>query len=156
MSLIPIPMIKADPLFMGFPNQFHIWNHNLYLLPKHHRVTWNPLQSVLSSNSNTSTGFFYFSTSSSHPDVALQPLPPRGDVSAAVCQECIVSTSRDAVEKCPRLKQVTIWHEKCMLTYSNEYTLLVRINRIGGCEKYDECCWTRFNEVLGEVIVEIF
>ncbi|KAE9444607.1 hypothetical protein C3L33_23495, partial [Rhododendron williamsianum] len=82
----------------------------------------NNLLSVLSSNANTSTGFFNFTAGSSPPDVAYGLFLCREDVSVAVCRECIVSTSKDAVEKFPWSKWVTIWHEKCMLRYSNKST----------------------------------
>ncbi|KAE9456694.1 hypothetical protein C3L33_11400, partial [Rhododendron williamsianum] len=80
-----------------------------------YQANLNTLLSVLSFNSNASTGFFNFTAGSSPPDVAYGFFLCREDVSVAVCRECIISASRDAVDKCPRSKRVTIWHEKCML-----------------------------------------
>lgn len=62
-SLIPIPMIKAEPLFMDC---HHIWDHNLYLCPKQHlpsKPQHPPIRSLF--NSNTSSGFFNFTAGSS-------------------------------------------------------------------------------------------
>lgn len=136
-------MIKAHPLFfMDCPTDDSTYQENL-----------NTLISVLASNSNVSTVFFLISPPVVAPDVAYGLFLCRGDVSAAVCRDCITSVTKYAVEKCPASKRVTIWREKCMLRYSNESTLpgpagywgFMRTNTLN-------LTGTRFNEILENVI----
>ncbi|KAE9461711.1 hypothetical protein C3L33_06381, partial [Rhododendron williamsianum] len=53
------------------------------------------------------------------PDVAYGLFICLGDVSAAVCRDCVAYAARDVVERCPRSKRVTIWYGECVLRYSN-------------------------------------
>ncbi|KAG5516566.1 hypothetical protein RHGRI_037323 [Rhododendron griersonianum] len=79
----------------------------------------NTLLSALSSNSNSSIGFYNFTAGSSSPDVAYGLFICRGDVSAAVCRDCVAYAAGDVVKQCPRSKRVTIWYDECILRYSN-------------------------------------
>ncbi|KAI9198094.1 hypothetical protein LWI28_010059 [Acer negundo] len=43
----------------------------------------------------------------------------RGDVSTAVCQNCVKNASEDIRERCSTNKSAVIWYDECMLHYSN-------------------------------------
>ncbi|KAI8525200.1 hypothetical protein RHMOL_Rhmol13G0210700 [Rhododendron molle] len=123
-----------------------------------YRTNLNTLFSVLSSNSNNaSDGFYNFTAGSSPPDVAYGLFLCRGDVSAAVCRDCVVYATGDAVQRCPGSKRVTIWYDECLLRYSNVSIFDARDTSFGAILSNPQNVTnaTLFNEVLGEVMDDI-
>ncbi|KAF5742202.1 cysteine-rich receptor-like protein kinase 10 isoform X2 [Tripterygium wilfordii] len=43
----------------------------------------------------------------------------RGDVSSELCQSCVNVTSKDIVNRCPKVKEAILWYDECMLHYAN-------------------------------------
>lgn len=43
----------------------------------------------------------------------------RGDVSSDVCQVCVNNATQTLTQRCPSDKRAIIWHDQCMLRYSN-------------------------------------
>ncbi|KAG5516584.1 hypothetical protein RHGRI_037338 [Rhododendron griersonianum] len=64
-------------------------------------------------------GFFNFTAGSGTPNVTYGLFLCRGDVSSAVCRDCVDYAAGDVVELCPRSKWATIWYDDCMLRYSD-------------------------------------
>jgi hypothetical protein len=44
----------------------------------------------------------------------------RGDVSAAVCQDCVANATKEILGRCPLNREAIIWYDECFLRYSNE------------------------------------
>ncbi|XP_041023461.1 cysteine-rich receptor-like protein kinase 10 [Juglans microcarpa x Juglans regia] len=83
------------------------------------------LNSVLSSlSSNTTragTGFYNASAGEDPPDVVFGLSLCRGDVSTAVCQDCVATATKEILRRCPLDKVSIIWYDECLLRYSNQY-----------------------------------
>ncbi|XP_058197634.1 cysteine-rich receptor-like protein kinase 10 [Rhododendron vialii] len=153
------PIIKADPVLVSkeCPDT-NLSTTSTYAPNSTYQTNLNILFSVLSSNSNNaSNGFYSFTAGSSPPDIAYGLFLCRGDVSVTVCRECVVFATRDAVERCPRSKRVTIWYDECMLRYSNvsiSATLDTGFQAIlYNPNKFEN--GTRLSEVLGEIMDDI-
>ncbi|KAL7244047.1 hypothetical protein ACSBR1_016301 [Camellia fascicularis] len=80
----------------------------------------NTLFSVLASKSTTINGFYNFTAGLSPPDIAYSLFLCRGDVSTQICQDCMATATKEVVQNCLNSKVVTIWHDECMLRYSNK------------------------------------
>eukprot|EP00257_Ricinus_communis_P025564 XP_025012978.1 uncharacterized protein LOC8267391 isoform X3 [Ricinus communis] len=48
------------------------------------------------------------------------------DLSTEVCQDCVISATRDIVGRCPIEKTAIVWYDECILRYSNQtiYSIL--------------------------------
>ncbi|KAI8525230.1 hypothetical protein RHMOL_Rhmol13G0213700 [Rhododendron molle] len=109
------PTSKATPTY----NAIQCPNSSTYSPSSTYETNLNALFSVLSYNSTVSNGFYNFIAGSGTPDVAYGLFLCRGDVSAAMCRDCVDYAAGDVVELCPRSKWATIWYDKCMLRYSD-------------------------------------
>lgn len=82
----------------------------------------NSVLSSLSSNATrASTGFYNASAGEDTPDVVFGLSLCRGDVSTAVCQDCVATATKEILRRCPLDKVSIIWYDECLLRYSNEY-----------------------------------
>ncbi|KAH7837532.1 hypothetical protein Vadar_014898 [Vaccinium darrowii] len=148
-----IPIIRAVPTFdkVDCPNATNA-TVSTYAQNSTYQTNLNTLLSALSSHSTVSSGFYKSDVGTIQPDVAYGFFLCRGDVSAAVCEDCVGFASRDVVARCPTLKRVTIWYDECMLRYSNR-TIFFNVE-----EETAFYSWngdnvtnvTRFNEVFPE------
>ncbi|GMP75318.1 hypothetical protein CsSME_00032459 [Camellia sinensis var. sinensis] len=104
------------------PNYMSIWctNTTTYTPNSTYQSNLNTLFSSLSSNALPVNGFDYSKSGSSAPDIAYGLYLCRGDVSTAVCQDCVVTATQEVVQRCPKSKNVTILYDECMLLYSNQ------------------------------------
>ncbi|KAF7120550.1 hypothetical protein RHSIM_Rhsim13G0161600 [Rhododendron simsii] len=148
------PTFKATPTYSAIlcPNITTYSPNSTY------KTNLNALFSFLSSNSTVSNGFYNFTAGSGNPDVAYGLFLCRGDVSAAVCRDCVDYAAGDVVKLCPRSKWATIWYDECMLRYSDtsiistmDITLSVMLP---GGENVTEQSG-RFNESLREFMGEL-
>ncbi|KAG5516554.1 hypothetical protein RHGRI_037311 [Rhododendron griersonianum] len=155
-SLIPITKGDYPPFFSLDCPDPTLNTTGTYAPNSTYKTNLNTLFSALSSHSNNaSNGFYNFTAGTSPPDIAYGLFLCRGDISSAKCQDCVVNTTQNVVEWCPRSKRVTVWLEECMLRYSNEY-IFARQDRgfIGVLRNaWNVTNKTHFNEVLGEVIL---
>ncbi|KAG5516575.1 hypothetical protein RHGRI_037329 [Rhododendron griersonianum] len=114
-------VIKADPTLLSVDCQNTTLDPpGTYSPNSTYQTNLNTLFSVLSSNSNNaSNGFYNFTAGSSPPDITYGLFLCRGDVSAAMCRDCVVNATGHVVEQCPGSKRVTVWYDECLLRYSN-------------------------------------
>ncbi|KAM1459983.1 hypothetical protein ACFX2I_036850 [Malus domestica] len=85
------------------------------------------LKSLSSNATRTDTGFYTATAGRNSTEKAYGMFLCRGDVSTEVCKECVPDAIVEAAQRCPDIKEVTIWFDECMLRYSNE-TLLFSMN----------------------------
>ncbi|KAF7120756.1 hypothetical protein RHSIM_Rhsim13G0158500 [Rhododendron simsii] len=159
-----IPIIEgADPTFsyIECPDTT-LSTTSTYAPNSTYQTNLNTLLSVLSSNSNNaSNGFYSFTAGRSPPNIAHGLFLCRGDISPAVCQDCVVYASRDIVRRCPWSKRAKIWYDECMLRYSNaSLTPSVSFDsdedRGGAISNLQNVTnASRLHEVLGEVMRSI-
>ncbi|XP_058197635.1 cysteine-rich receptor-like protein kinase 10 isoform X1 [Rhododendron vialii] len=156
--MIPIT-IGADPnyLYVECPNAT-LSTTSTYAANSTYQTNLNTLLSGLSSNSyNSSIGFYNFTAGSSPPDVAYGLFICRGDVSAAVCRDCVTYAVGDVVKRCPRSKRVTIWYDECILRYSNEsiFSTSDTSFRLMLINPQNATNATSFREALGKVMNDV-
>lgn len=70
-------------------------------------------------STKTSTHNFYNATSGKIPDKLYALYQCRTDVSAEICNECIIAATNQSVHSCPSAKEAYVWYEECMLRYAN-------------------------------------
>lgn len=75
--------------------------------------------SLSSSATNLSARKFHNATSGHLSDTVYGLYLCRGDISDAVCHDCVQRASTDILDKCPNKKESVIWYDQCMLRYSN-------------------------------------
>ncbi|KAJ9136291.1 hypothetical protein P3X46_033383 [Hevea brasiliensis] len=80
----------------------------------------NSLLSSLSSNSTQKNGFYNTTAGQDPSNTAYGLYLCRGDVAMDVCQDCVVTASKEIVRKCPRNNESVIYYDECMLRYSNK------------------------------------
>ncbi|KAI8525205.1 hypothetical protein RHMOL_Rhmol13G0211300 [Rhododendron molle] len=154
-----IPITRgADPtyLFIDCPN-VTLSTTSTYATNSTYHTNLNTLLSGLSSNSNSSIGFYNFTAGSSPPDVAYGLFICRGDLSAAVCRDCVAFAAGDVVERCPRSKRAMIWYDECILRYSNESFFSVLDTSIRRTLRNTQNVTnaTSFREALGKVMDDV-
>ncbi|CAL5410564.1 unnamed protein product [Camellia sinensis] len=107
---------KATPFFI------EIWctNTTTYTPDSTYQSNLDTLLSSLSSNALLVNGFDYSKSGSSNPDIAYGLYLCCGDLSTNVCHDCVVTTTQEVVQRCPKSKDVTILYDECMLLYANQ------------------------------------
>ncbi|KAI8525195.1 hypothetical protein RHMOL_Rhmol13G0210200 [Rhododendron molle] len=158
LSLIPITKGDLPPFFSLDCPDPALNTTSTYAPNSTYKTNLNTLFSALSSHSsNASNGFYNFTAGTSPPDIAYGLFLCRGDISSAKCQDCVIKTTQNVVEWCPRSKRVTVWLEECMLRYSNEYIFARQDRGFLGVlhNAWNVTNKTHFNEVLGEVMDDI-
>ncbi|KAL7213361.1 hypothetical protein ACSBR2_015975 [Camellia fascicularis] len=139
-----------------------------------YKTNLNTLFSSLSSNSRSINGFSNSTAGRNPPDIAYGLFLCRGDVSTAVCQDCVTSAiakiakksksqptsqteAKEVVQRCPKSKDVIIWYDECMLRYSNESIFSKSDESTGlilrNTQNFTD--QTRFREILGGVMDDI-
>ncbi|KAL1201626.1 Cysteine-rich receptor-like protein kinase 8 [Cardamine amara subsp. amara] len=83
------------------------------------------LISLSSTNASYSTGF-QSATAGQAPNKVTGLFLCRGDVSPEVCRNCVDSCVDDTFNRCPNEKEVSLYYENCMITYSNRNILSTR------------------------------
>ncbi|KAL7213404.1 hypothetical protein ACSBR2_016011 [Camellia fascicularis] len=109
--------IKATPnfLYSNCPNTTTYTPNSTY------KSNLNTIFSNLFSSSfNTNNGFDYSKAGGTAPDIAYGLFLCRGDVSADICQDCVVTATNEVVQRCPASKVAISWYDECMLRYSNQ------------------------------------
>ncbi|CAL5410938.1 unnamed protein product [Camellia sinensis] len=144
---------KSTPNFLSIdcPNTTSYTPNSIY------KTNLNTLFSSLSSNSTSINGFSNSTAGRNPPDVAYGLFLCRGDVSTAVCQDCVTSATKEVVQRCPKSKNVIIWYDECMLRYSNESIFSKSDESTGlilrNTQNFTD--QTRFREILGGVMDDI-
>ncbi|CAL5410940.1 unnamed protein product [Camellia sinensis] len=144
---------KSTPNFLSIdcPNTTSYTPNSIY------KTNLNTLFSSLSSNSTSINGFSNSTAGRNTPDVAYGLFLCRGDVTTAVCQDCVTSATKEVVQRCPKSKNVIIWYDECMLRYSNESIFSKSDESTGlilrNTQNFTD--QTRFKEILGGVMDDI-
>ncbi|KAE9461714.1 hypothetical protein C3L33_06378, partial [Rhododendron williamsianum] len=155
LCLVPITQ-GADPTFsyINCPNT-NLTTTGTYAPNSTYKTNLDSLLSVLVSNSNASNGFYNYTAGSSPPDVAYGLFLCRGDLTVAVCRDCVTYASRDVVQQCPSAKRVMIWYDECWLRYSNESIFAAQETSdqsVVLVNTQNMMNATHYSEVLGEVL----
>lgn len=66
---------------------------------------------------------FYSTSAGESPDNVYSLFLCRGDVSAGICQNCIMAAIEEITKNCPNQKEAFIKFEQCVLRYSNRYSI---------------------------------
>ncbi|KAI7999677.1 Cysteine-rich receptor-like protein kinase 25 [Camellia lanceoleosa] len=144
---------KSTPNFLSIncPNTTSYSPNSTY------KTNLNTLFSSLSSNSTSISGFSNSTAGHNPPDIAYGLFLCRGDVSTAVCQDCVTTATKEVVQRCPKSTNVMIWYDECMLRYSNESIFSKSDESIGiilrNTQNFTD--QTRFREILGGVMDDI-
>ncbi|CAL5410850.1 unnamed protein product [Camellia sinensis] len=146
--------IKATPNFLSI----NCPNTTAYTPNSAFQSNLDKLFSIQSTSAfDLINGFDYSQVGSTAPDTAYGLLLCRGDVSAAVCQDCVSSATKEVVQRCPNSKNVIIWYDECMLRYSNESISSISDESTGfflrNTQNFTD--QTRFREILGGVMDDI-
>ncbi|CAL5344673.1 unnamed protein product [Camellia sinensis] len=145
---------KSTPTFLSS----NCPNKTTYTPNSTYQTNLNTLLSSLSSNSTTSINGFHNSTAGrGPPDIAYGLFLCRGDVSTAVCQDCVTTATKEVVQRCPKSKTATLWYDECMLRYSNQTIFSVEDGSIWVIlsNTQNVTDQTRFRGVLGRVMDDI-
>lgn len=110
--LLYISPAFADPYFLCLDTSNYTSNTGTF------QTNLNLLLPSLSSNATANDGF-YTATRGEHPDQVHALALCRGDVIGQECQECLERSNRVIVRRCPQNRSAIIWHNQCMLRYSN-------------------------------------
>ncbi|XP_021894435.1 putative receptor-like protein kinase At4g00960 isoform X2 [Carica papaya] len=102
----------------GTANHFCLNEKGNYTTNSTYQANLNSLHSSLSSNSETSSGFYNISVGQGSDEVHAIALC-RGDLSQDTCLECINSAIDELITLCPRQKEAILWYDRCMFRYSN-------------------------------------
>ena len=120
----------------------------------------NILLSYLISNASLHGGFYRTTAGMATPDSVTGLFLCRGDVSAAVCQDCVAAAAKETARLCPNQTESVIWFNVCMLRYSNSTYLNIIIpsessgssKNIGSAyrEQFDQTVASMLNDIAGE------
>ncbi|KAL3740600.1 hypothetical protein ACJRO7_021819 [Eucalyptus globulus] len=105
------------------PTYFYHYCQNTTLFTPNstYRSNLNTLLSSLSSASTNSTNGFANDTAGQNPpDQAYGLFLCRGDLNATTCSDCVTTGKQEILQRCPNQRVSVIWHDLCMLRYSNQ------------------------------------
>jgi hypothetical protein len=113
--------ILLCPVTLTFAQQdLHVCSETgNYTSNSSYRANLNSLLASMSSNTEIDYGFYNFSAGE-NPDRVNAIALCRGDISTDDCRSCVNKSSHDLLQYCPNQKEAIIWHDKCMLRYSNK------------------------------------
>ncbi|CAJ1977293.1 unnamed protein product [Sphenostylis stenocarpa] len=93
-------------------------NKGNYTADSTYHTNLNTLLSTLTSNTQIDYGFYNFSYGQNSDKVNAIGLC-RGDVEPDECRSCLNDARHNLTQLCPNQKEAILYHEKCMLRYSN-------------------------------------
>ena len=79
----------------------------------------NLLLSYLTSNASLDGGFHQTIVAASTPDATTGLFLCRGDITTAICLECVADASREVLRRCSLEKQALIWYDTCLIRYQD-------------------------------------
>uniref|UniRef100_F6I3J4 Cysteine-rich receptor-like protein kinase 25 n=1 Tax=Vitis vinifera TaxID=29760 RepID=F6I3J4_VITVI len=116
----------------------------------------NLLLTSLSSNAATLNGRkFHNQTAGQAPDMVYGLYLCRGDVTDAVCQNCVQTASQEILTKCPNRKEVISWYDQCMFRYSNRsiFSIMEERPSVTGSNELEMEDPDRFDQIVNETMV---
>ncbi|ESW15166.1 hypothetical protein PHAVU_007G049700 [Phaseolus vulgaris] len=93
-------------------------NKGNYTAESTYQTNLNTLLSNLTSNTQINYGFYNFSYGQNSDEVNAIGLC-RGDVMPDECRSCLNDARDNLTQLCPNQKEAILYHDKCMLRYSN-------------------------------------
>lgn len=114
--LLTFLFLLLGSLFASVTAQYCINNGN-YTTNSTYQNNLRTLLSTLSTSVDRN-GFYNASVGGS-PNRAYAIVLCRGDIQLDFCRSCIQNATVDLVQACPNQMQAILWHEFCMLRYSN-------------------------------------
>ncbi|KAM3335968.1 hypothetical protein ACQJBY_030117 [Aegilops geniculata] len=78
------------------------------------------LSSTLPKKAVSNTNLFATATVGDVPDIVHALTLCRGDTNASACQSCVATAFEDAQQLCPYNKEAAVYHDLCMLKFSNK------------------------------------
>ena len=113
----------------------------------------NLLFSYFISNATTvDSGFYQTTIANSTPSGFFQC---RGDVTAAVCRDCISRSSREVLQRCRLEKEAVIWYDMCWIWYEDQrasYSGLIILPMKNSASSETVTETNRFNELLASTM----
>ncbi|GLU22955.1 hypothetical protein SLE2022_389910 [Rubroshorea leprosula] len=97
-----------------------------------YQANLNRLLSNLSSDIQKGSGFYNVSYGQNNNKVNAIALC-RGDVGAEICRSCITNSTKELKKECPTQKEAIVWHDECMLRYSNRSIFGKMLTEPNGC-----------------------
>ncbi|KAL5579010.1 hypothetical protein UlMin_011452 [Ulmus minor] len=79
----------------------------------------NLLLSYLTSNSTLNSGFYQTTVETGTPDAVTGLFLCRGDITTAVCRECVANASKEVLRRCPSQKRAIVWYDVCLIRYQD-------------------------------------
>nr|DAD20632.1 TPA_asm: hypothetical protein HUJ06_022095 [Nelumbo nucifera] len=154
-----IPLVSLILIRLGLssaqqPNYtYHFCFGGNYTSNSTYQTNLNLLLSSLSSNAALQNGF-YNTTAGLNPDIAYGLFLCEGDVTSEVCQNCVITASKEIMQRCPNKKEAIIWYDLCLLRYSNQ-SIFSTMQQIPGVSLLNINNITnpdRFNQILGDLM----
>ncbi|CAI9787893.1 unnamed protein product [Fraxinus pennsylvanica] len=106
-----------------FPTQIFFFyecqNNGNYTSNSPYKTNLDNLLSSVSTNINTNNGFYNKSIGENSDRVNLIALC-RADLQPSQCRDYVKNATAEILKRCPNQKQAILWHEFCMVRYSNE------------------------------------
>ncbi|XP_010655950.1 cysteine-rich receptor-like protein kinase 10 [Vitis vinifera] len=116
----------------------------------------NLLLTSLSSDATILNGRkFHNTTAGQAPDMVYGLYLCRGDVTDAVCQDCVQTASQEILTKCPNRKEALSWYDQCMFRYSNRsiFSIMEERPSLISFDSLDMEDPDRFDQIVNETMV---
>ena len=116
----------------------------------------NRLLTSLSSDATILNGRkFHNTTAGQAPDMVYGLYLCRGDVTDAVCQDCVQTASQEILTKCPNRKEALSWYDQCMFRYSNRsiFSILEERPMLTMSNSLDMDDPDRFDQIVNKTMV---
>ncbi|PNY15274.1 cysteine-rich receptor-like protein kinase [Trifolium pratense] len=118
-----ITTTKAKPTY----TTTHCTNTTTYAPNTTFHTNLNILFYYFSNNISQSNGYFLTITGFSTPDAVGGLYLCRGDVTAAVCDQCLTAAVKEVRIRCPNQTEALIWYDECFLRFTNKYFAVNKI-----------------------------
>ncbi|KAL5579100.1 hypothetical protein UlMin_011542 [Ulmus minor] len=102
-------------------------NKGNYANSSRYKENLNSLLSSISSPDNQTSNFGFYNTSLGENLNRVNVIALcRGDLAQDKCQSCLQNSSSLLRERCPSKMEAILWHEHCMIRYSNESIFFIK------------------------------
>jgi hypothetical protein len=118
-----ITTTKATPTY----TTTHCTNTTTYAPNTTFPTNLNILFYYFSNNISQSNGYFLTITGFGTADAVSGLYLCRGDVTAAVCDQCLTAAVKEIRVRCPNQREALIWYDECFLRFTNRYFAVNKI-----------------------------
>ncbi|KAL2324339.1 hypothetical protein Fmac_023397 [Flemingia macrophylla] len=112
------------------------------------------LLSSLVSNVTLHGGFYLTNISLGNPGEVKGLFLCRGDVTPAVCQDCVAAAAENITHRCTNQTEAIIWYDECLLRYTNltYFNHIVPSITLENVQSVPDSDASRFNDLLGSTL----